>query len=123
METRPTVAKTSGYGMKEFMEMLFGMRKQAVHHAKIVSSLFPKAEPGTERLKVKAGLGQPRKIPFEDMDPDVEEMVRRQGKGWVTRNSSCPCGSFKRFKRCCGKFVVPGTTKKMMDEMSEAVPT
>jgi len=40
-------------------------------------------------------------IPLENLSPKVREMVERTGKGWVTRNSRCPCGSGKRFKKCC----------------------
>jgi len=31
----------------------------------------------------------------------VRELVGSTGKGYVGRNSKCPCGSQKRFKRCC----------------------
>ena len=29
------------------------------------------------------------------------------------RNAPCPCGSGKKYKRCCGKDVVPKKTKKI----------
>ena len=40
-------------------------------------------------------------IPLEGLTPRVRAMVQATGKGRVTRNSRCPCGSGKRFKRCC----------------------
>ena len=40
-------------------------------------------------------------IPMEGLSPRVRAMVQSTGKGRVTRNSRCPCGSGKRFKRCC----------------------
>lgn len=35
------------------------------------------------------------------LDPVVMAMVMNTKRGWVTRNSKCPCGSFRRFKNCC----------------------
>ena len=40
-------------------------------------------------------------ILFEFLSPRVRKMVTETGKGWVSRNSKCPCGSGKRFKACC----------------------
>jgi hypothetical protein len=40
-------------------------------------------------------------IPIENLSDRVRTQVVNTGKGWVTRNSRCPCGSGKRFKRCC----------------------
>lgn len=31
----------------------------------------------------------------------VRNQLEAKGIAWVTRNSPCPCGSRKRFKRCC----------------------
>lgn len=36
-----------------------------------------------------------------NLSPRVRRMVERTGRGMVSRNSRCPCGSGKRFKRCC----------------------
>ena len=38
---------------------------------------------------------------LEELSPRVRRMVERTGRGWVTRNSRCPCGSGRKFKRCC----------------------
>lgn len=43
-----------------------------------------------------------RKIPLENLLPKAKAMVLA-GKGWITRNSRCPCNSGKRFKNCCMK--------------------
>jgi len=40
-------------------------------------------------------------IRLEFLSPRVRKMVAETGKGWVSRNSKCPCGSGKRFKACC----------------------
>jgi hypothetical protein len=42
-----------------------------------------------------------RPIPLERLSPRVAQLVLKARKPWITRNSSCPCGSGKRFKRCC----------------------
>ncbi|MBQ3562690.1 MAG: SEC-C domain-containing protein, partial [Clostridia bacterium] len=36
-------------------------------------------------------------------DGSVDRTVR--GKGVVSKNSLCPCGSGKKYKRCCGKDI------------------
>ena len=36
-----------------------------------------------------------------NLSPRVRRMVETTGRGMVSRNSPCPCGSHKRFKRCC----------------------
>lgn len=47
-------------------------------------------------------------VPLENLEPNVRRMVEQTGKGWVTRNSRCPCGSGKRFKRCCMRLAATG---------------
>ena len=37
----------------------------------------------------------------KNLSDRVLKMVVGSGKSFVTRNSKCPCGSGKRFKRCC----------------------
>ena len=51
-----------------------------------------------EKARTKAGL------PGEDdgpLPPPVET-IRGEGKD-VGRNNPCPCGSGKKYKKCCGK--------------------
>ncbi len=36
-----------------------------------------------------------------NLSPKVRAMVEATGRGKISRNSRCPCGSWKRFKRCC----------------------
>jgi HEAT repeat protein len=47
-----------------------------------------------------AGWDQ-RTVPVEDF-PEVTEPIRRTGER-VGRNDPCPCGSGKKFKKCCGR--------------------
>ena len=39
---------------------------------------------------------------FEDGEPISQEQIKRESPK-VGRNESCPCGSGKKFKKCCGK--------------------
>lgn len=39
---------------------------------------------------------------FEDGEPVAAEQIRRDSPK-VGRNDPCPCGSGKKFKKCCGK--------------------
>jgi len=51
--------------------------------------------------RVRIGRQIVRPIELEEMSPRVRELVLSNRLQFVTRNSSCPCGSGKRFKRCC----------------------
>jgi len=55
----------------------------------------PRQRPLASRAPVLAAVGVDRKSrPVPDLSP-----------GKVGRNSPCPCGSGKKFKRCCGPLV------------------
>lgn len=51
---------------------------------------------------------KPRKLKYgrgeESSEPDKEQPVTRQGDK-VGRNDPCPCGSGKKYKRCCGADI------------------
>lgn len=36
-----------------------------------------------------------------NLSPRNREQLERTGRTQISRNSPCPCGSRKRFKRCC----------------------
>ena len=40
-------------------------------------------------------------IDRENLSPRVNSMLNTNGKATIGRNHKCPCGSGKRFKRCC----------------------
>ncbi len=42
-----------------------------------------------------------RPVPFDELPASIQGIVTRTRLRWITRNSRCPCGSGKRFKRCC----------------------
>lgn len=50
---------------------------------------------GQRRQRVKV-------LENEDLPIKVRAELARRG-GYITRNSTCPCGSGRKFKRCCGR--------------------
>lgn len=44
-----------------------------------------------------------RPIDEANLSPKVRAALRETGRAQISRNSPCPCGSRKRFKRCCMK--------------------
>lgn len=55
-------------------------------------------------LRPIGGMSDPgymKPIDLANLSARVRRMVETTGRGMVSRNSSCPCGSGKRFKRCC----------------------
>ena len=42
-----------------------------------------------------------KSVDTSQLDPVVMAMIMNTKRGWVTRNTKCPCGSFRRFKNCC----------------------
>ena len=60
------------------------------------SDRFDRRREKNERIKAN--------LPGEDEEPLPEpaETIRSDGKQ-VGRNDPCPCGSGKKYKKCCGK--------------------
>jgi len=61
-------------------------------------------EPEKEENIVMVGNTVIKPIPYEDLTLECQQLITEKGKGWITRNSTCPCGSGKRFKKCCLEF-------------------
>ena len=40
-------------------------------------------------------------IKMSSLPQRVQSAIKKTGRAWISRNSTCPCGSGKRFKRCC----------------------
>ena len=40
-------------------------------------------------------------VRLEFLSRSVRKMLLENGRAQISRNSKCPCGSGKRFKRCC----------------------
>jgi uncharacterized protein YecA (UPF0149 family) len=41
----------------------------------------------------------------EAMQNQRAQIMRMYQSGQISRNSSCPCGSGRKFKQCCGKKI------------------
>ncbi len=52
-----------------------------------------------EKKRIVAGL------PGEDEEPlpPPVEPIKKEQTGEIGRNDPCPCGSGKKYKKCCGK--------------------
>ncbi len=50
-------------------------------------------------------VGRPKQvinpINTNHLTPESARVALSHPRGWVTRNTPCPCGSGRRFKRCC----------------------
>lgn len=53
---------------------------------------------GVTEAKIEAALKQ---IDPANLSRRAQAELRRVGRTKVSRNSLCPCGSGKKFKRCC----------------------
>ncbi len=71
--------------------------------------LFTKGDPETQRmldeirehLNVEGILNEPEDDPVQIRDLPPSTFIRAEPK--VGRNDPCPCGSGKKYKKCCGK--------------------
>ena len=82
----PVIAyRNEGYDM--FSAMTDSIREQT---AKLVLTVRVKKDEDIKREKVaeETSTGEPKTV---------------KGKGIVSKNALCPCGSGKKYKRCCGK--------------------
>lgn len=100
---------------EEAVELLF--RVQAVHETRMASVLeTPKAQylhpesqslaagrPPAEPMKMPAGVLSPSGFSprNETADDRAPEPIKRDHDK-IGRNDACPCGSGKKFKKCCG---------------------
>lgn len=57
-------------------------------------------EPSRGRMRLRATGQHFAPEPISQYDRAKQQMLRAAG-AWLTRNSRCPCGSGRRFKRCC----------------------
>ncbi len=58
-----------------------------------------------EEEHVMIGQTVVKPIKFDNLSKSNQKLIRDSGKGWITRNSQCPCGSGRRFKLCCMELV------------------
>ena len=65
--------------------------------ARRILSVMPREK--IERVQT----ARPNTLPGESAGPVRRGVVKAPGGQVIGPNSSCPCGSGKRYKRCCGK--------------------
>jgi preprotein translocase subunit SecA len=111
--------KREGYEL--FVDMLAGVREDAVRKLFAVQLAEEEEVPtlqdalGPRMFLIRGGLEAPPAPPVSSPTPPPPEMamraeaepprtmpVRREGKK-VGRNDPCPCGSGKKYKKCCGR--------------------
>ncbi len=95
--------KKEAFGM--FEELLDGVDKQAVRQ---ILSLWPASkiqrQQGPAGRAVHPGLRSPTGDPRSGAGKNAEgrQQTVKRDEGKVGRNDLCPCGSGKKYKRCCG---------------------
>jgi preprotein translocase SecA subunit len=102
-----------GYGQKnplqEYQKEGFEMFEEMIHRIQedVVQKLFT-VEIARESVAQKIEMEQPRPQRMvlsrgnESVQSTPVSQARRQGEK-IGRNNPCPCGSGKKYKRCCGK--------------------
>ena len=89
--------RREGYDM--FMAMIQRFREETIS---LLLRIRPMRESETENLEARRRREQER-MSFSRGDGDGKpKTVRRKGKK-IGRNDPCPCGSGKKYKKCCGK--------------------
>lgn len=60
---------------------------------------------GAERFRERARRDRDYKeqLPGEDDEPLPDPVAPIHGEAKPDRNEPCPCGSGKKYKKCCGK--------------------
>jgi preprotein translocase subunit SecA len=87
------VYKREGYDM--FMEMIQRIKEETVRFLFRVQLVRPQEIVEKEKAEQK-------KLVFSHGGEEAKQPVRRS-KQKVGRNQPCPCGSGKKYKKCCGK--------------------
>ena len=80
-------------GMQMFEEMVADIRDTTTRR---LLSVVP------QEKVVRVQTAKPQEAPEEGKEPTRGKVVRTANGVAIGRNSPCPCGSGKRYKRCCG---------------------
>jgi preprotein translocase subunit SecA len=101
--------KQEAYGL--FSELMEAIKNEIcngifrVHTAATYEGMFSPEEQRTEHAQIGqfGGIPETGGEPMEDGGPPQGVTIRRQ-QAKVGRNDPCPCGSGKKYKKCCGRF-------------------
>ena len=55
-----------------------------------------------QRIQRERQMAQAKRVERQDGEAPAPQPVQREEK--VGRNALCPCGSGKKYKKCCGRF-------------------
>jgi preprotein translocase subunit SecA len=89
--------RREGYDM--FMAMIRRFREEAIS---LLLRIRPMRERETEELEARRRKQQQRMSYGRGDGDDKPKTVKRKGQK-VGRNDLCPCGSWKKYKKCCGR--------------------
>lgn len=89
--------RREGYDM--FMAMIQRFREEAIS---LLLRIRPMRERETEELEASRRKQQQRMSYGRGDGDDKPKTVKREGQK-VGRNDPCPCGSGKKYKKCCGR--------------------
>jgi preprotein translocase subunit SecA len=89
--------KREGYDM--FMAMIQRFREETIS---LMTRIRPMKESRVEQLEARRRREQERMSFSHGEGGGKPKTVKRKGEK-VGRNDPCPCGSGKKFKKCCGK--------------------
>ncbi len=89
--------RREGYDM--FMAMIQRFREESIS---LLLRIRPMRERETEELEASRRKQQQRMSYGRGDGDDKPKTVKRQGQK-VGRNDPCPCGSGKKYKKCCGR--------------------
>jgi preprotein translocase subunit SecA len=89
--------RREGYDM--FMAMIRRFREEAIS---LLLRIRPMRERETEELEARRRKQQQRMSYGRGDGDDKPKTVKRKGQK-VGRNDLCPCGSGKKYKKCCGR--------------------
>jgi preprotein translocase subunit SecA len=89
--------RREGYDM--FMAMIQRFREEAIS---LLLRIRPMRERETEELEARRRQQQQRMSYGRGDGDEKPKTVRRKGKK-IGRNDPCPCGSGKKYKKCCGR--------------------
>ncbi len=89
--------KREGFDM--FMDMIQRFREETVS---ILLRIVPMRQEEVDAMEEKRRRQQERELRMNRGEDEKPQPVRRKSKK-VGRNEPCPCGSGKKYKKCCGR--------------------
>jgi preprotein translocase subunit SecA len=89
-----------------FMGMIDRVKKETVEYLFRVSAVEQKEAPAVSEIRDEEELSNPKKsmsMPKVSKEKNIEPDSEGVHSIKIGRNDPCPCGSGKKYKKCCGK--------------------